>query len=329
MTATPIFLTVLMVASSLPNPATPVPSSERALVAALTQRVVGAQVAQASPAPSNVPVMNRAEIPAPAAPSAYQPSGAAQVVQQPAIAPQAPPVNNPTYQNPIPTAPHAQQAAQPIQQPVAQPATLQPIAQPQRANVAAPTQRIAPPQQARQPRTATKTQKYTLDKVKAKNTPTSLKKFKNSAKLNKVQTPNENPDEISAAIRMAGFAVVLAIFLFGAAFLLKKFRRTKVEAQGGPSLSVIESLWIGKGQRILLVNVDHQQVLLAATNTGISSLAVFPNESRSAPVGPTQIQQTAQSFESVIKEELSQPIEAPAPVSQEHVQKLIRRLNTL
>ena len=48
-------------------------------------------------------------------------------------------------------------------------------------------------------------------------------------------------EEINAAIRMAGFATVLALVLFGAAFFLKRIRKTNVDATAGAGLTVLES----------------------------------------------------------------------------------------
>jgi flagellar biogenesis protein FliO len=289
MIAAPFLFSMLMVTGALPGITAPLPNNERALLAALTNPGEIDQEARADEA-------HPAPIPTPTSPSVEIPTPAAAVLPAGELAR--------------------------IAQEKAEQARI--------ALEAAHEARVAEDNE----RARRKAVRARVAQQKAAGVTAARKTVNKAPEQTAVNPESDRPEEIDTAIRMAVFAVVLALVLFGAAFFLKRIRSNQVEGKGGPSLTVLESLWIGKGQRLLLVRVGGQIVLLAATNSGVNSLAVLPNEPQiSAPTPGVAIEH---GFQSLVQDEMRNPTpapvlsaEAPAPVTQEHVQKLIRRLNTL
>ena len=316
MTAAPILLSLVLATGSLPNATSPLPDNERALLAALTNQAVQPQEAARD-----------------------------QAQPEPIIPETSPSVGNPTVATQKAVVPAGELAR--IAREKAEQARLA-------AEAAAERARAAELEERTRARLKAQAQRERLAQEKAARARKARKEVKNglaaptAAASVKTKKPAAS-EEINAAIRLAGFATVLALVLFGAAFFLKRIRTTQVDAKAGAGLTVLESMWIGKGQRILLVQVGSQQILLSATSAGVTTLAVFPNgarapeartlepraaEATSLPSAPSPLPEP--SFQSMIQDEMRNPTPAPLaqaeptpPVSQEHVQKLIRRLNTL
>ncbi len=138
---------------------------------------------------------------------------------------------------------------------------------------------------------------------------------------------------------------------FGIIWGLRRFRRRGQKELKGKDLKLVESLWLGRGQRLLLVSVGGQRVLLGATGGGLQSLAVVSDDgltvppdgasatslvvSKAAPVkeykpAPTVKPARPTAFSEKIREELdkSKPVAEPTESqSRERVKQILRRLN--
>jgi len=71
------------------------------------------------------------------------------------------------------------------------------------------------------------------------------------------------------AIGAGGFALCLLV----GAIVVKRTRESRLLAGGGVGLSIQESIWVGKGQRLMVVNAAGQRYLLGATGGGLETLA--------------------------------------------------------
>jgi flagellar biogenesis protein FliO len=128
--------------------------------------------------------------------------------------------------------------------------------------------------------------------------------------------------------------------------LVKRVRDSKEKNEEAGDLKLVESLWIGKGQRVMLLNVAGQQVLLGASGGSIQSLAVL-NDDKAAAV-PEEKAANDDYFPSMLRSEMKDPEPAkptygrtgrletrdeetkPAPqVSNERVKQILKRLNHL
>jgi flagellar biosynthetic protein FliO len=88
--------------------------------------------------------------------------------------------------------------------------------------------------------------------------------------------PPADPASAGLPLALGGLAVGLAIF--AAAWAVRRARAGGPLAADGRALEVLESTWIGRGQRLVLVAVEGRRVLLGVTPGGISSLATFEGE---------------------------------------------------
>lgn len=83
--------------------------------------------------------------------------------------------------------------------------------------------------------------------------------------------------------RMAGIAGALAMVAFAAAYVVKRRKEAELVEDGGPELSIKESVWVGRGQRLLLVSVQGQPVLVGATAQGMFGLGTLAPTSAAGP----------------------------------------------
>lgn len=80
---------------------------------------------------------------------------------------------------------------------------------------------------------------------------------------------------VGGALRMASTAIAFAILVFGAAMVVRRMKGAAPALGGGRALRVLESQWIGRGQRLVLVCVGGHRILLGASAGGVRSLAVL------------------------------------------------------
>lgn len=117
----------------------------------------------------------------------------------------------------------------------------------------------------------------------------------------------------SAAWRWAGGAGGFALLLMLGAFWLKRTREARLLSSEGVGLTIQESIWVGKGQRLMVVNAAGQRYLLGATSAGLETLAELgplnePTTARSeasdddvdAPAGPA-------TFKDLVQQAMSNP----------------------
>jgi len=82
------------------------------------------------------------------------------------------------------------------------------------------------------------------------------------------------PDDGGAALwRWLAGAGGFALVLLGGALWVKKSREAQMLAGGGIGLSIQESVWVGKGQRLIVVNAGGQRYLIGATSGRLETLA--------------------------------------------------------
>jgi len=70
---------------------------------------------------------------------------------------------------------------------------------------------------------------------------------------------------------VASFALVL-VLLLGTLWVLRRIGAAGLRSQAGRRLVVVESLWLGNRQRVVLLRVDDREVLLGVSAQGISRL---------------------------------------------------------
>lgn len=91
----------------------------------------------------------------------------------------------------------------------------------------------------------------------------------------------EAESPMGAISSMFGIAFGVAGLMVGGALLLKRLKSKGMFDAANHELRLEESLWVGRGQRLLLVSVGERRVLLGVTGAGFEGLAVLDQE-----VGP-------------------------------------------
>lgn len=74
---------------------------------------------------------------------------------------------------------------------------------------------------------------------------------------------------------IASFALVL-VLLLGTLWVLRRIGAAGLRSQAGRRLVVVESLWLGNRQRVVLLRVDSREILLGISNQGITRLDGAP-----------------------------------------------------
>ncbi|NJK89488.1 MAG: flagellar biosynthetic protein FliO [Myxococcales bacterium] len=83
---------------------------------------------------------------------------------------------------------------------------------------------------------------------------------------------------------MLAASIVFGVMGLAAAWFLKRSRKLDWLSSGGQDLSIQDSLWVGKGQRLLVVNVAGRRYLLGSTTNGLDTLAELDE---APPTGPS------------------------------------------
>lgn len=70
---------------------------------------------------------------------------------------------------------------------------------------------------------------------------------------------------------IASFALVL-VLLLATLWVLRKIGAAGLRSNSGRRLSIVDSLWLGNRQRVVLLRVDGREILLGVSAQGISRL---------------------------------------------------------
>ncbi len=140
------------------------------------------------------------------------------------------------------------------------------------------------------------------------------------------------------------WALGVAALIFGAAAVVRRIRQPKTE-DPGQALEVEESVWVGRGQRLILVRVRGRDVLVGATSTQLTPLAVLEvaapeaspptQESKSSDCvleGPRRrkkgaARSDAERFADLVQDELVAATAGEASLMNK--QQILKRLNSL
>ena len=87
---------------------------------------------------------------------------------------------------------------------------------------------------------------------------------------------------------LASFTLVIAL-LMGFLVLLKRLQHGTVFKQRGQRLQILESLSVGTRQRLILVRVDQQELLLGIGANEIQQLLVQPAKAEHTPTDGTVV----------------------------------------
>lgn len=94
----------------------------------------------------------------------------------------------------------------------------------------------------------------------------------------KEQPPEPGLPPMDAAGRMALTGLLVALAIFCVALFLKRRREGRLADTLASNLTVKESVWVGRGQRILLVSFEGHKVLVGVSNGALHNLGVFQEE---------------------------------------------------
>lgn len=150
--------------------------------------------------------------------------------------------------------------------------------------------------------------------------------------------PAVEAEPLAPMSSMIGFAVVIGALLVGGAVVVKRLRSKGIFEAAAKELAVEESLWVGRGQRLLLVSIGTERVLLGLSGSGFEGLAVLGPKSAPAPAPIAEPVQHApiarpvprpvdddREFKDVMKDELAMAFKP----SHHDRRKILERLNSL
>lgn len=161
-------------------------------------------------------------------------------------------------------------------------------------------------------------------------------KVEQKASSDAISSPSQ---ATGAAMRMAVGAFSLAAGLFAFAMAVKRGRERRLSESFGAGLTVKESVWIGRGQKILLVTFDTHKVLVGVSGGALHSLGVFDEGTkiempqspieRAAALREAEAKSSTKSndFSDFVKGELADSIHHNA--SRDPRQKMLLELNNL
>jgi flagellar biosynthetic protein FliO len=109
-------------------------------------------------------------------------------------------------------------------------------------------------------------------------------------------TSRELPTVGPSIVRLLGaFALVLAI-LFAAVWVFRHWQRFAPAGSSPRKLQILENRMIGQRQSLFVVRYENQQMLLAASASGISLVTHLPTAEESAERRPEQDSVPANGF---------------------------------
>lgn len=143
---------------------------------------------------------------------------------------------------------------------------------------------------------------------------------------------------INTALRLAFGALMASGVVFALAFMIKRTRENQLGLEDSSSLLVRDSVWIGRGQRILLLAFGEHKVLVGVSGGSIHSLGVFSgNEEPQAVLSPiereaamlTSQRSKSSEFADFVKGELAGSLTGRATPKKDRRQQMVAELNSL
>lgn len=151
-------------------------------------------------------------------------------------------------------------------------------------------------------------------------------------------TSATNQEPINAATRIAGGALLVAGVIFLVAMLIKRSRESRMGEDLGSNLVVRDSVWVGRGQKILLVTFEGHRVLVGVTNGALHGLGVFGEDGapaltsnpieRDAALRSAETKKTSE-FADFVKGELATNITSTRGGTVDRRRKMLSELNSL
>ncbi len=87
---------------------------------------------------------------------------------------------------------------------------------------------------------------------------------------------------------IASFVLVL-VLLFATLWVLRRIGVSGLRTQSGRRLAIVDSLWLGNRQRIVLVRVDEKEVVIGVSGQTISLLVELPATSSTSTANPDEV----------------------------------------
>ncbi len=144
-------------------------------------------------------------------------------------------------------------------------------------------------------------------------------------------------DPTGPGVGLALWALGVATAIFGIAVAVRSYRAQQPDLDPTKALEIEETMWIGRGQRLLLVRAREQELLIGASGGQLTSLAVLraaeaPTSDRRPSVAeddeaePPHRKRDGKKFASLVQEELTNAAAGTAALNK---QQILRRLNSL
>lgn len=123
------------------------------------------------------------------------------------------------------------------------------------------------------------------------------------------------PQAAASLWRILSYSALTAALLLGVAFGYRRWQNTQGGAISGNELELKEALWVGRGQRVLLLRVGQQHVLVGQSGGSFENLGAYEIEtggsvlslSESEPepeLGPPRDKGAAEHFAALVQDEL-------------------------
>jgi flagellar protein FliO/FliZ len=124
---------------------------------------------------------------------------------------------------------------------------------------------------------------------------------------------------------VASFALVL-VLLLGTLWVLRRIGAAGLRSQSGRRLAIVESLWVGNRQRIVLLRVDDTEVLVGISAQGITRLdAGSPSKAENLTTA-TIATALVSDAEAQNAPSASAPMQAPAPDARQRFVEAMRSI---
>ncbi len=140
---------------------------------------------------------------------------------------------------------------------------------------------------------------------------------------------------IGSAVSLATMTILAAASIFGLAFFIRKYRTGSanlLSSRTRGELQLLDSLWVSRGLRLMVVRAGDQRLVLGSSSQGLSTLAVLDEKPSTAPQNnPTEQKTTpiAPKAEKTFENMLKQETRSANPLSSRKLQDVLHRLNSL